>query len=121
MNPFVIPTPDGVVQIPSRPLPVAAVEPAWGLVRLGSCSPLTAGVEAPVGELAVCGELAVDGADALLDEVGAGSEPPPPPQAVRTSEANRDSVNVALIFMFIFLFCGECGRSGPPFHAVSWD
>ncbi len=103
-----------LVQIPSTPLPAAAVEPACGLVRLGSCSPLRAGAEACAGALAAAGvlaagvlaagalaagALAADGDEALLDEGVADeleSPPPPPPHATRTSEASRDNVNVAL-------------------------
>jgi len=43
------------VQIPSKPLPVAAVEPAWGALRLGSASPVTAGADAAAGALAAGG------------------------------------------------------------------
>jgi len=93
---------DDADQIPVRPLPVAAVEPGCGLLRLGRDSPLTAGVEAGVGALAAAGALAVVGEEALLDEGVAELEPPPPPpQAVRTSDASRDNANVALFFISV--------------------
>ncbi|MBB4512092.1 hypothetical protein [Paraburkholderia fungorum] len=37
------------VQMPSEPLPVAAVEPACGALRLGSASPVKAGADAGAG------------------------------------------------------------------------
>jgi hypothetical protein len=43
---------DAFVQMPSKPFPVAAVEPACGDVRLGSDSPATTGADEGAGALA---------------------------------------------------------------------
>ena len=48
-----------VVQMPSKPLPVAAVEPACGDVRLGSDSPATTGADDGAGALALVAGAAV--------------------------------------------------------------
>jgi len=56
---------DCCVQIPSKPLPVAAVEPACGALRLGSASPVTAGIDAPPGADAATASLAFSLAIAL--------------------------------------------------------
>jgi hypothetical protein len=92
------------VQIPCRPLPVAAVEPACGLVRLGSVSPLTVGVDAADGALAAEGDEALVAAG-VVDE----PEPPPPPQAVRTSDATRDNANSGLFFISVCFIQASAG------------
>lgn len=48
-----------VVQMPSKPLPVAAVEPACGDVRLGRDSPATTGADEGAGALALVAGAAV--------------------------------------------------------------
>jgi hypothetical protein len=106
MKAVVLSAPEAVDQIPSGPEPVAAVDPVCGLVRLGNASPVTVGVEAASGELAVEGALAAAGEEALLevDVVDGLEPPPPPPQAVRTSAASSDDINVALFFISVVLF-----------------
>jgi hypothetical protein len=103
MRAIVLSTLDESDQIPATPLPVAAVEPVCGLLRLGGVSPRTVAVGVDVA----AGELAVEGDEALLAEAAVvdGLEPPPPPpQAARTSDATRDDTNVDLFFISIVLF-----------------
>jgi hypothetical protein len=106
----VLSVPEPVDQIPMGPVPVAAVEPACGLVRLGSASPVTAGVDAAAGALAVAGalaaagELVAEGDTAPFAAVDGLEPPPPPPQAARTSAASSDDINVRLYFISVVLF-----------------
>src|SRR5579859_4800824 len=88
------------VQMPSEPLPVAAVEPACGAVRLGSASPVKAGADAAAGALAVAGVLADWAVGVLLPP------PPPPPHAASTSEPNIETSRVDFVFIFILLVLG---------------
>jgi hypothetical protein len=94
---------DDCVQIPSKPLPVTAVEPACGAVRLGSASPVTAGVDAAAGADAAAGVLA--------DEAGAAAaacvSDVPPPHAASANEPNMEMIKGNLVFMCIIFF--ECG------------
>ena len=102
---------DCCVQIPSKPLPVAAVEPACGALRLGSASPVTAGIDAPPGADAATGADATAGA--LAEEAGAAAcafdvlPPPPPPHAASANEPNMEMIKGNLVFMCIMFF--ECG------------
>lgn len=58
----VLSRPEPVDQMPSAPVPAAAVDPACGLVRLGKASPVTVGVDAAAGALADVAALADVGA-----------------------------------------------------------
>ena len=65
--------------MPSGPEPVAAVDPACGLARLGNASPVTAGEDADTGAEADVGELAAVGNDVELpvdDDAAAGEDAP---------------------------------------------
>lgn len=77
------------VQIPSTPLPTAAVEPDCGLARLGSASPTTGVLD--VGD---DGVGAVAGAVAL-PVVPDEFEPPPPPHAASVNDAIRERERVS--------------------------
>jgi len=104
---------DCCVQIPSKPLPVAAVEPACGALRLGSASPVTAGADAGTGADATAGADAAAGA--LAEEAGAAAwasdvlppPPPPPPHPASANEPNMEMIKGNLVFMCIIFF--ECG------------
>src|SRR5471030_487360 len=90
---------DCCVQIPSKPLPVAAVEPVCGVLRLGSASPVTTGVDAAAGADAVTGALAEEaGAAAWASDV---LPPPPPPHAASANEPNMEMIKGNLVFMCI--------------------
>ena len=93
---------DCCVQIPSKPFPVAAVEPACGALRLGSASPVTAGVDAAAGADAVTGALAEEaGAATCASDV---LPPPPPPHAASANEPNKEMIKGNLVFMCIIFF-----------------
>ena len=67
------------------------------------------------------GALATAGAEALPAD-GVAAElppPPPPPHAARASEASRDNVNLALIFISIFVFGRLRSQSDWLCYAVS--
>ncbi|MFL9866497.1 hypothetical protein PQR67_20175 [Paraburkholderia fungorum] len=82
------------VQIPSEPLPVAAVEPACGDVRLGRASPLKTG--AGVGAAgATAGVLADWWVGVPL------SPPPPPPHAASVIEPSIETSRSDFDFIFI--------------------
>ena len=96
---------DDCVQIPSKPLPVTAVEPACGAVRLGSASPVTADVDAAAGADAAAGVLADEAGEAAAACVS--DVPPPPPHAASANEPNMEMIKGNLVFMCIIFF--ECG------------
>jgi len=104
---------DCCVQIPSKPLPVAAVEPACGALKLGSASPVTAGADAGTGADATAGADAAAGA--LADEAGTAAcasdvlppPPPPPPHPASANEPNMEMIKGNLVFMCIIFF--KCG------------
>jgi hypothetical protein len=84
--------------MPSKPLPVAAVEPDCGAVRLGSVSPETTGVD--TGAEAGAGALALEAGAAADDELS----PPPPPHAASANEPNKEITKGSLSFIFIMVF-----------------
>lgn len=102
MNAVLLVTTPRAVQIPSTPLPTAAVEPDCGLDRLGSASPTTGVLDVgDVGDVVV-GALAVAGAAAL--PVVPDELEPPPPQAASANDAikERERENFELIFIGYF-------------------
>ena len=102
---------DCCVQIPSKPLPVAAVEPVCGALRLGSASPVTTGVDAAAGADAATGALAEEaGAAACASDV---PPPPPPPHAASANEPNMEMIKGNRVFMCIIFLNADSGfRNG---------
>ncbi|MFL9944639.1 hypothetical protein PQR68_01505 [Paraburkholderia agricolaris] len=91
------------VQMPSEPLPVAAVEPACGALRLGSASPVKtgAGVEAGVAAGVDAGTAAGVLADCAVGVLL--SPPPPPPHAASINDPSIETSRSDFDFIFILL------------------
>ncbi|MDE1005701.1 MAG: hypothetical protein OSB38_08545 [Paraburkholderia fungorum] len=101
------------VQMPSEPLPLAAVEPACGALRLGSASPVRTGAGAGV-EAGVAAGVDAGTAAGVLADCALGvllSPPPPPPHAASINDPSIETSRSDFDFDFIFILLVQSADS----------